>query len=321
MSHGAIPSASREFEGLELDHEGKQISFPGYKVKGGYVSPYSCQALGLKKRSGSQTSLCSSGSVEFDSPVRKSVSKSGSLSGSRGSLLSRSSSKGSVAKGPGTFGSTPRGLTSSNRQGSQSRLDTAVRSSSKTDINRPSSRTDMNRPSSRTDMNRPSSRSSSRSDVSRPGSRTGSTRAAPPADPKKSGIPRAQSYASPRTTKPASLTSPSPIVRGNTTSRLRNSVKGSTPTTGTTTGSSRAPLASTPSATSTPVRQRTGAVTKSDASPRTPISRRTTSNLPTTSTTRSRQSSERRPKKTKDPAKDPEQAASPDPPIEPDAEQ
>lgn len=32
MSHGAIPSASREFEGLELDHEGKQISFPGYKV-------------------------------------------------------------------------------------------------------------------------------------------------------------------------------------------------------------------------------------------------------------------------------------------------
>ena len=86
-------------------YEGFNTSLPLFlQVKGGYVSPYSCQALGLKKRSNSQTSLSSTGSTEFDSPVRKSASKSGSLSGSKASLLSRSSSKGSVTKGPGTFG-------------------------------------------------------------------------------------------------------------------------------------------------------------------------------------------------------------------------
>ena len=32
MSAGVRPSASREFEGLEIEHDAKQISFPGYKV-------------------------------------------------------------------------------------------------------------------------------------------------------------------------------------------------------------------------------------------------------------------------------------------------
>ena len=32
MSAGVRESASREFEGLEIEHDAKQISFPGYKV-------------------------------------------------------------------------------------------------------------------------------------------------------------------------------------------------------------------------------------------------------------------------------------------------
>ena len=32
MSAGVRQSASRDFEGLEIEHDAKQISFPGYKV-------------------------------------------------------------------------------------------------------------------------------------------------------------------------------------------------------------------------------------------------------------------------------------------------
>ena len=32
MSAGVRSSASREFDGLEIEHDAKQISFPGYKV-------------------------------------------------------------------------------------------------------------------------------------------------------------------------------------------------------------------------------------------------------------------------------------------------
>eukprot|EP00116_Pleurobrachia_bachei_P005340 sb/3465602/ len=177
MSAGAKPSASREFEGLDIEHDPKQVSFPGYKVtsytnisylwhhvallsviitnylvvskhccptkkcisrtltqhpmqvKGGYVSPYSCQALGLKKRSGSSASLCSQGSIEADSPVRRSPSKGAMRSSSRSSVLSKSSSRGSMTGVPsrGTFGSTPRGLTATStprRSASKSKIDT-----------------------------------------------------------------------------------------------------------------------------------------------------------------------------------------------------
>ena len=37
MSMGAKPSASREFDGLDLDHNPPKISFPGYKVSYSYT--------------------------------------------------------------------------------------------------------------------------------------------------------------------------------------------------------------------------------------------------------------------------------------------
>lgn len=76
----------KRVEGLEIEHDG---SFPD-KVKGGYVSPYSCQALGLKKRSFLDPGSLVPRSTEFDSPVRRSPSKTSTRVSSRGSVLSKS---------------------------------------------------------------------------------------------------------------------------------------------------------------------------------------------------------------------------------------
>lgn len=224
MSAGVRSSASREFEGLEIEHDGKQISFPGYKVKGGYVSPYSCQALGLKKRSGSQGSLCSSGSTEFDSPVRRSPSKTLNKSSSRGSVLSKSSSRGSITsagnKGPGTFGKASRGLTSS-----------TPRSNSRSDLNR--SGNARSSPSPRPRLMSPRSQSSANLSPRTPTPRTPTPNRSAVAP-----VPRTQSDArlrTPKTAPPSSTSTPrqrsgaiskpdsitrTPISRRSTTSNL-----------------------------------------------------------------------------------------------------
>ncbi|XP_063682354.1 microtubule-actin cross-linking factor 1, isoforms 6/7-like isoform X4 [Bolinopsis microptera] len=237
MSAGVRQSASREFEGLEIEHDAKQISFPGYKVKGGYVSPYSCQALGLKKRSGSQGSLCSSGSTEFDSPVRRSPSKNLNKSGSRSSVLSKSSSRGSISsrgsasvKGPGTFGIAARGLSAS-----------TPRSNSRSDLTKPGTARGTPSPVTRPRHMSPRSQSTVGMSPRTPTPRT-------PTPNRASPITRTQSEArmKPKTAPPAGTSTPvrqrtgavsksdstgrTPISRRNTAANLSSS----TPTTSTT---------------------------------------------------------------------------------------
>jgi len=229
------------------------------------VSPYSCQALGLKKRSGSQGSLCSSGSTEFDSPVRRSPSKNLNKSSSRGSVLSKSSSRGSVGsvgvKGPGTFGKASRGLTASTP-----------------------------RSNSRSDMNRSGSARSSPSPVTRP---------------RHMMSPRSTSTVgmSPRTPTPRAQT-PNKSGGPPTISRETPEITISAPPGTQSEARMRTPRTAPPAASTTPARQRTGAISKSDSTGRTPISRRaTTSNLgastPTTSTTRPKQTKPKKPAETK----------------------